>query len=257
MTSLPARSGWDWIKQGFALFRQQPGRLAFLFLGYMLFLAFAGMIPIVGQPLSLVLMPVFGAAFMQAGAIIDRGEAVTPDLIMTGFRKPAFKPLFRLGLGYFAVFALVAAAMALMDDGTIAKLATGKLDPRSAEAQAAQLWKPMLAALVIAIPAGMAFAFPVPLIMWRGMGVAKSIFYSFFAVWRNLRAFLVFALAWFVLFTVVTQVVALLAGPKLFALAIQPVLVLIGILGQCSFYASYRQVFGAPAEETPPAADPA
>jgi hypothetical protein len=254
MTSLPARTGWEWIKQGFDLFRQQPGRLAFLFLGYMLFLVFVELIPVVGKPLTLVLLPVFGAAFMQAGATIDRNQLVQPGLLATGFRKPVFSPLFRLGLLYFAVFALVLGLIMLMDDGTLEKMAAGKIDPRSAEAQSAQLWKPFLAGMLIYVPAAMAFAFAVPLILWRQMGVAKAIFYSFFAVWRNLRAFLVFALGWFVLFTLATQVLALVAGPKYLAFVLQPVLVLFGILMQCSFYASYRELFGVPgAEPEPPA----
>lgn len=252
MTSLPARTGWDWIKQGFDLFRQQPGRLAFLFLGYMLLLIFVELVPLIGKPLTLVLLPVFGAAFMRAGAAIDRGELVEPRLILTGFRKPVFGPLFRLGLLYFALMSLMVGAIMWLDDGTLSKLAEGKLDPRSPEAQSAQLWKPFLAALLIYIPAAMAIAFAVPLILWRAMGVAKAMFYSFFAVWRNLRACIVFALGWFVLFFIVTQLLALAAGPKFFGLVIGPVLALFGIMMQCSIYASYRQLFGAPEPVAPP-----
>lgn len=247
MTSLPARSGLEWIKQGFALFRQQPGRLAFLFLGAMVFSVLLKAIPVLGEPLALVLLPVFGAAFMQAAASIDRGQPVTPDLILTGFRKPAFPALFRLGIVYFLVFALAAAVMmAMVDDSLVDMMKSGKIDQRQMEAQAAQLWKPMLAALAIYIPAAMAFAFAVPLILWRGMGVAKAIFFSFFAVWRNLRAFLMFGMGWFVLVTLITQFLAVIAGPQLLGVVLMPVIVLFGILTQCSFYASYRQVFGAP-----------
>jgi hypothetical protein len=254
MTSLPARTGWQWIRQGFDLFRQQPGRLAFLFLGYMLFIVFVELIPVVGKPLTLMLLPVFGAAFMRAGARIDRGEPVEPGLIVTGFRKPVFAPLFKLGLLYFGVIALVVGAIMWMDDGTLAKMAQGQLDPRSPEAQSAQLWKPFLAALLIYLPATAAIAFAVPLILWRGMGVAKSMFYSFFAVWRNLRAFIMFALGWFLLFVFATQLVALFSGPKYLALALQPVIVMFGIIAQCSLYASYRQLFGTPEPDSPPPA---
>lgn len=254
MTSLPARAGWEWIKQGFDLFRQQPGRLAFLFLGFMLFLVFVGLIPLVGQPLTLVLVPAFGAAFMQAGADIDRKQLVQPQLLATGFRKPVFNPLFRLGLLYFVVFALVLGMFMLLDDGALEKVMSGKLDPRSEEARSAQLWKPFLAAMVVYVPAAMAFAFAAPLILWRQMGVAKALFFSFFAVWRNLRPFLVFALSWFMLFIMTIQILALLAGPKYLALVLQPVLVLFGIVTHCSFYASYRELFGAPGAEPQPQA---
>lgn len=255
MTRLPARTGWEWIRQGFDLFRQQPGSLAFLFLGYMTIMFAIGVVPLAGQILPVVLIPVFAAAFMQAAAAIDRGERALPTLIMTGFRKPVFGQLFKLGLVYLVVAVVAVGSTALVDGGTFWKLMTGQLDPRSETARTAALGMPLLLAVTIYIPAAMAFAFAAPLILWQQMGVAKSVFYSFFAVLRNLRAFVVFALSWFLLSILVSNIILLLAGRQFAVFVMLPVSIILTLVMHCSFYASYRQIFGAPGAETRPAAE--
>ena len=66
MTQIPASQGIEWIRQGFRLFRQQPAELSMLFLLYMLLMFSLSLIPMIGQLLPLLLVPVFSMAFMQA-----------------------------------------------------------------------------------------------------------------------------------------------------------------------------------------------
>ena len=66
MEKLPANAGWLWVKQGFALFRKQPAEMATLFLAYMFLMLIIGIVPLFGQILPMVLVPVFSMAFMQA-----------------------------------------------------------------------------------------------------------------------------------------------------------------------------------------------
>lgn len=246
MTKLPARTGWEWIKQGFDLFRRQPGSLAFLFLGYVTIMFAIGIVPFLGAVLPLILIPVFAAAFMQAAAAIDRGERALPTLIMTGFRQPVFGSLFRLGLVYLAVAVIALAMSALVDGGTLWQLATGQLDPRSAEASKAAVGGSMLLAMAVYLPAAMVFSFAPPLVLWQKMGVMKAIFFSVFAVLRRLRAFIVFGLSWFLLSIVVSNLILLIAGRQYAVVVMLPVSIILTLVMHCSFYAAYKHIFGAP-----------
>ena len=59
MERIQASQGIEWIRQGFALFRQQPAELSMLFLLYMLLMFSLSLIPLLGQLLPLLLVPVF------------------------------------------------------------------------------------------------------------------------------------------------------------------------------------------------------
>ncbi|MFY0104362.1 hypothetical protein ABTP95_21415, partial [Acinetobacter baumannii] len=74
-----------------------------------------GIIPVLGQMLPLILIPLFSMSFMQACAQIERGERVFPNLLLIGFRSPARNTLLKLGLLYLLVATLVVAASALAD----------------------------------------------------------------------------------------------------------------------------------------------
>mgnify|MGYP000247535743 CR=1 FL=1 len=117
MNKLPAREGWNWVKQGFALFRKQPLGLAALFFGYVLVTLALGLVPLVGKLLSYILIPMFTVAFMQGCADAEQGKRVHPGLLLTGFRSPAFASLVQLGLVYMALAVLAIAASALIDGG--------------------------------------------------------------------------------------------------------------------------------------------
>ncbi|MBJ7314140.1 BPSS1780 family membrane protein [Rugamonas sp. CCM 8940] len=252
MEKLPANTGWHWVKQGFALFRQQPGGLSTLFLGYMLIMLLIGSVPLLGQLLPVILVPVFSIAFMQACNDIEQGKRISPKRLLIGFRKPVFAVLFTLGLLYLAMAALALGVSALADDGVFFKLLTGQIEP--AAAKNANLGGAMLLALLIYIPGAMAFCFAAPLIYWQNMSLGKAIFFSFFAVLRALKAFVVFILGWFGISVVLSQVVILVFGARESAMMVMlPISVILTVMLHCSFYASYRQIFGAPQPEAAPA----
>ena len=102
MEKLPAYAGWLWIKDGFALFRKQPIELSTLFLSYMFLMFAIGIIPVLGQLLPLILVPVFSMAFMQACVHVEQGKRISSKLLLTGFRSPAFSKLLKLGGLYLA-----------------------------------------------------------------------------------------------------------------------------------------------------------
>ncbi|MES2257910.1 MAG: BPSS1780 family membrane protein [Pseudomonadota bacterium] len=247
MEKLPAGTGWLWIKQGFALYRKQPGALTLLFLLYAMLNLLLGVIPLLGQVAAVVLIPVFSVAFMQACAHIDQGKRVMPALLSTGFQKPAFPNLLALGLLYLVVATLAIGLSALVDQGAFLKLMTGQLEPNSREAREANLGGAFLLTMLICLPAAMGFCFSAPLIYWQRMSIGKAIFFSFFSVLRTLKSFIVFALSLFGLTILSSQLVLLLFGRSEIAFTmLMPLSMLLSVLMHCSFYASYRQIFGVP-----------
>jgi hypothetical protein len=258
MEKLPARVGWLWIKEGFALFRKQPAETSTLFLTYMFLMLAIGIVPLVGQILPMLLVPVFSMAFMQACANIEQGKRVYPNLLLTGFRSPALRRLLQLGMLYLVAAVLAVAASALIDGGVFWQVMSGQkeLDPETMRNSGMSL--AMLFSAVVYVPAAMAFWYAAPLIAWQGMGVGKAIFYSFFAVHRARKAFLVYGLGWaligVLLPAIVTSIIALLVSRSLVVmLVLLPLSLMLTVVMYCSFYPTYTHIFGRPEPAAPAA----
>jgi len=257
MEKLPASTGWLWVKEGFALFRRQPAEISMLFLAYMLLMLFLGIIPLLGQILPLVLVPVFTMAFMHACLQIEQGRKVYPNLLLTGFRSPALRRLLALGVLYLVAAALAIAASAIVDGGVFWKIVSGARNLDEQTLREANLTLAMLVSGVVYVPFAMAFWYAAPLVAWQDMGVGKALFYSFFAVWRNGRAFTVYGLAWagigVLLPSVVSSFIAIALGSGRAAmLAILTLSLVLTVVLYCSFYPTYTRIFGRPRETAVP-----
>lgn len=251
MEKLPANTGWLWIKEGFALFRKQPAELSTLFLSYMFLVLAVGIIPVLGQVLPLMLIPVFSMAFMQACANIEQGKRVYPNLLLTGFRSPAFGKLLKLGVLYVAAGAIAVAASSLIDDGVFWRAMTGQIVLDQKTVQESSITMAMLFAVVIYTLAAMAFWYAAPLVAWQNMNVGKAVFFSFFSVWRAGKAFLVYGLAWIILDVLlpifISSTISLLSGKAVLTiLVLLPLSILMTVIMYCSFYPTYTHVFGKP-----------
>jgi hypothetical protein len=253
MEKLPASVGWLWLKQGFALFRKQPAEMSTLFLTYMFLMFAIGVIPLLGQVLPIVLVPVFSMAFMQACASIEQGKKVYPNLLLTGFRSPAFRRLLQLGVLYLVAAVGAIAASTLVDGGVFWNVMSGRAAMDPATIRESNMSMGMLFAAVVYTPAAMAFWYAAPLIAWQNMGVGKAIFYSFYTVKRAGKAFLVYGLAWIVigvlLPVMVSSIIALLFGKAtVVMLVLLPLSIVMTVVMYCSFYPTYTYVFGKPQE---------
>ena len=257
MHKIPAAAGWSWFKGGFSLFRKQPAELSTMFLAYLFLMLAVGFVPIAGQILPLLLVPVFSIAFMQACVQVEQGKRVYPNLLLVGFRSPALRRLLVLGLLYLIAVVAAIAASTLVDNGAFLDMMTkrGGADPKLI-AQAP--WaRGMLVAGLVYLPAGMCFWFAAPLVAWQNMGVGKAIFYSFFAVLQATRAFIVYGLAWMlmgvILPSILSTLVALLFGSSLVSLMILlPLSLILTAILYCSFYPTYVTIFGAKDGPQPP-----
>lgn len=254
MEKLPAKTGWLWVKEGIALFRKQPAEVSTLFLSYMFLMLALGIVPVIGQLLPLILVPVFAMSFMQACRHIEEGKRVYPNLLLVGFRSPALRTLLTLGMLYLlAAFGAVGAS-ALVDGGIFwnAMTGIGGLTPKDIEGSNISL--AMVLAAVVYIPAAMAFWFAAPLITWHDMPLGKALFYSFFAVRRAGKAFLLYGLAWLVigilLPAAVSTIVALLINNMtIIVFILLPLSIILTVVMYCSFYPTYTAIFGRPQRE--------
>ncbi|OWW20538.1 BPSS1780 family membrane protein [Noviherbaspirillum denitrificans] len=257
MDKPPPIAGWLWVKEGFALFRKQPAEISSLFLAYMFLMMTLGFLPLVGQVLPLVLIPVFSMAFMQACVQIEQGKKVYPNLLLAGFRSPAVKRLLKLGVLYFIAAAIAVAASAIVDGGVFWDIMSGRKDLDTDAIRSSGLSLSMMFSAAVYTPAAMAFWYAAPLIAWQDMSVGKAIFYSFFAVKRSGMAFLVYGLCWaligIILPAVLSSIVALVVG-KAFAVMIVllTISLVLTVIMYCSFYPTYTHIFGRPEQRAVP-----
>lgn len=251
MEKIPANAGWLWVKQGFALFRKQPAEMSTLFLAYMFLMLVVGILPLLGQILPMVLIPVFSMAFMQACAQIEDGKKVYPNLLLTGFRSPAFLSLVKLGFLYLLAAVGAIAASALIDGGVFWQVMSSSKAMDTETIRNSNMSLGMMFSALVYTPAAMAFWYAAPLIAWQKMGIGKAIFYSFFAVKRAGKAFVVYALAWLLIGVLLPVIVSsivsiLIAKAFVMMLVLLPLSLVLTVVMYCSFYPTYTTVFGRP-----------
>jgi hypothetical protein len=97
----------------------------------------------------------------------------------------------------------------------------------------------------------MAFWYAAPLVAWQNMSISKAIFFSFFAVRRAGKAFLVYGLAWIIIGVLlpvfISSTISLLSGKAVLTiLVLLPLSIVMTVIMYCSFYPTYTHVFGKP-----------
>ncbi|MDP5008867.1 MAG: BPSS1780 family membrane protein [Glaciimonas sp.] len=253
MEKLPATAGWLWIKKGFALFRKQPVEISTLFLAYMFLMLTVGVIPLLGQLLPMILLPVFSMAFMQACVHIEQGKRVFPNVLLTGFRSPQLKSLIILGVLHLIVAIMVIGGSALFDDGALWQVMTGQIQLDAKTAKEIDISTSILFAALFYIPFAMAFCYAAPLIAWKKMRVFQALFYSFFAVWTQFKAFMTYSLVWMAIGIILPSIISLISAllfnsPSIAVMLLLPLSLLMTVVLYCTFYQAYTDVFGVPDE---------
>ena len=253
MNQLPANTGWLWVKQGFGYFRRRPMEFSSLFLGYLFLMLIVGFVPILGQILAFVFLPLFTLAFMQACRQIDQGKPVHPRLLLYGFRSPQAAKLMQLGVLYLVAAMVALGSSFLIDDGVFWQAITGQIQLNAKTVEDTNMIGAMFFSFLVYIPALIAFWFAGPLIAWQEMPLLKAIFYSFFASVRSWRVFVVYGLSWFVVGGLLpmffSALIADITGnPNFIILIMMPFSMVLNIILYCSFYPSYVSVFGQPAD---------
>ena len=107
---LAAGQGWQWIKQGYALFIKAP--LLWIVVVLICFIAAAGLsaVPVVGEPLTSLLLPVVLAGLMAGCRALEHGEELELAHLFSGFQQHTTQ-LVTLGgialVGQFLIFGVM------------------------------------------------------------------------------------------------------------------------------------------------------
>lgn len=261
---LPANRGAFWIAAGFNLYRRNPPLLTMLTLGYLLLVVAFGQFQPVGPFLLPLLLPTCTALIANGCRALDRSLPVLPGSLGFGLRQQS-GGLLRLG-GLHLVGTLVILALDALLQGNDPSLVFGSQDEAVATADAigeAELLWHMLRLLLVALPVLLAFWFAPLLTAWEGIPAAKSLFFSLVAVWRNWRAFLVYALSAILVGVILPGLLLLLASlvskplVEVISIALRMLLLMVfAPVLMTGIYLSYRDVFApAPTAIAPPEPD--
>ncbi|MFL6708658.1 MAG: BPSS1780 family membrane protein [Massilia sp.] len=248
---IPAGTGWLWLKQGLSLFRQQPAALTTILFANVLFALMLHGIPYLGQFIAVLLIPSLSMAVMQACRLIDHKQRVTMPVLLTGFQKPLVYTLCKIGVAYLVVLELFALPGQFLLRDAVSSGAVKTI----ADLDGGTLFILMISGL-LQIFAGVALLFAAPLAAWQNMPAGKALFYSFFAVWRSARVFVVMLLAWFGLIMGISIIPSALLGQTMLGVVVMAWIGFVFVLLlQCAMYASYRQIFGVPELSSRPRID--
>lgn len=232
----PAGHGWDWITQGFALFRQSGWAWVGAVLLFMLINIFLGLVPFIGELFNVLIGPVLLGGFMYGARMQQRGRRFEVADMFQGFRD-RFGPLVTLGALYLGfVIAIMVTVGVVIGIGVAISggpdLAT--LDQQDPAVLFAAIGPLLIIAvpllLLLLIPLAMAYWFAPALVMLDGMPPLAAMQLSLQACLRNILPFLVYGLA---------SLLLILLAMIPFGLGL---LVLVPILIAAT-YAAYRDIF--------------
>jgi hypothetical protein len=244
---LPVSTGWSWLKQGFALYRKQPGLLSMLlFMQLTSLVALSALVPLLGVIAAILLVPSFTMARMEACRLIDQNQQVTPSVLFTGFRKGVLGPLCKLGAVYLVVIlmVLVLTMLFLSADfwNQVAQVSVTKKLPVFSPADNMTLFIASLAYNA----AMLLLTFAPALIYWKQMPPLKATFYSVFAVLGSVRAFAGLLLSWFGIYMLVMTALSALPQTQIVHSLSLFTLFLFALFRRLALYASYKQLFPEP-----------
>ena len=231
--NVDAGSGWDWIRGGFGLFRQNPVIWIALFLIYLLICVALSIVPVVGPIVLNLLAPVFMAGFMLGCQALESGEELEINHLFAGFKQNTSQ-LITVGGLYLAGIIMIAGLMFVMTGGAALATMGEQGHPMKAAASANMLLAALLA-LVLLLPLIMAYWFAPTLVVFRGISAVDAMKLSFTACLRNILPFAVYSLISMVL--LLLAVIPLGLG----LLVVIPTMT-------ASLYVSYKDVFS---EEVP------
>lgn len=254
---VPPSQGVLWFKQGVRTFLRQPLAFTGLFFMFMAAISLLSLLPVIGTPLALALLPAATLGLMAATQIAEQGQFPMPQVLIAGFRagKERLRSMVVLGVLYAVGFILVMGISATVDGGQFARvyLLGGELSPEvvlQGDFQTAALL-----AMVLYLPLSLLFWHAPALVHWHGITPMKSLFFSAVACLRNFGAFTVFGLVWMAAFLGVAMSVAILVGllgnPGLINAVLFPVGLALAAMFFTSFYFTYRDCFDAPTDEIP------
>jgi len=227
--SVPAGNGWSWIRDGFAMFREQPGTWILIVIVFVVIAIVMGLIPFVGSLALQLLTPVFTGGVMLGCRQIEEGGEFSVGTLFAGFSNRGGQ-LVLLGLvGLLAIVLIVMATGLVFGIGGLALFSDGAIGQRAAIGFATMMLA-LLVGLALSLPVYMALWFSPALIVLNDLPLGAAIKASFSGCLRNVVPFLVYGVVLFVF--LVLAIIPVLLG----MLVMLPVLF-------ASIYTAYRDIY--------------
>ncbi|MGQ9724175.1 MAG: BPSS1780 family membrane protein [Tepidimonas sp.] len=250
---VPARTGLLWVQLGLRTFLRQPLAMTGLFLMFIMGVSVLAMVPVLGAPLALALLPAATLGLMAATKEADRGRFPMPTILASAFQagRERVRAMLLLG-GLYALGSIVVI--------TLATLLSGPAPETAIESAEALLNEPAVVRnlawqAVLYTPLGLLFWHAPALVHWHGIHPVKSLFFSFVACWTNKGALLVFMLGWLAVFFGVSLVLVLLAsllgGSSAMQVLVFPAASLVSAAFFTSLYFTFRDSFQTDEGEPP------
>ena len=229
--SVEARLGWQWIADGFTLFRKNPLIWIVLCIILLLFAVAMAAIPMLGQFVFTLLSPVLLAGLMVGCKALEQGEELEIAHLFAGFQKNP-TPLVTIGGVYLVGQVLIIGVAMLIGGSVMLDLLMGgkEFDQATLMNMMSSIMLALLVAMALSIPLMMATWFAPLLVIFDDMPALAAMRLSFFACLKNFMPFLVYG----IMLLVLAVVAAIPFGLGLFILV--PTLF-------ASIYASYKNIF--------------
>ncbi len=245
--SVPAGNGLAWWSDGWRLFVASPWVWIGITLAFVVIMVMLTFIPMLGAIASTLLAPVFAGGVIAGCRALDRGGELTLAHLFAGFHD-RLVPLLLVGLLYLAgtiaimvvVFALLVAVIGIAGIGALMAGDPMHIGFAAMAAMGIGALFAIAVGLLIGLPLMMAYWFAPALVMLRNHQPVGAMKVSFFACLDNVWPMLIYS--------VIGLLAAIVASVPLFLgwIVLAPIFA-------ASVYASYKDIFGAPAESGPAA----
>jgi hypothetical protein len=230
--AVDAGRGWEWIAEGFALFKKQPGIWILILIIFIACAAVVHIVPVIGSIAGILLTQVFMGGLMLGCRALDNGESLEIGHLFAGFKQNTGDLVV---LGVLTIVGWIVAlipAMVIAGGGAFMAMMMGGNPGMHIGAMGVSFMLAMLVVLALAVPLYMALWFAPSLIVFNNLKPIDAMKISFFACLKNFVPFL--------LYGVIMLVLCFIAAIP-FALGF----LVLGPVAIASIYASYRDVFAA------------
>jgi len=240
---LNALRGWEWIKHGYALFMKAPLLWIVVLMICLLAAVMLSSVPVVGEPLLTLLMPVLMVGLMFGCHSLEHGGELELAHLFSGFYRQTSNLITLGGISLVSQFAIFGLMMVAGGTALVSMLMSGnpETDPEVMMQALAGAGFAMLIGVVLFSTLMMAMQYAPMLVYFNNATPAQAMKLSFSAFTRNIAPMLVYITTY--MFLAILASLPMLLG----WLVLLP-------LTFTSLFASYCDIF-PPEKETLPSAE--
>jgi len=231
---LTAGHGWEWIKQGYALFMKAPLLwIVLLMICLVAAVAFSS-VPVVGEPLVSLLMPVVLAGLMAGCKDLLKGEELELAHLFRGFQQHTTQLVALGGISLVSQFLIFGLMMLVGGAALVGILMSGQpdVDPEVVTQAVSGAGLAVLLGITLFSVLIMAMQFAPLLVYFNNVTPLTAMKLSLRAFLNNVAAMLVYGMT-FILLAILASIPMMLGWLVLLPLVFT------------SLYASYSEIFPA------------